>query len=156
LLCGQPDYNGGPYRGETQGWLGKHYSPVVISKQDYNSPSFRVSNLDLASGTTPALLHQRQGLLRSLDGSIDAAVRRSGLDAHRQNAFDLLTSPRVRSAFDLEAESPKMRDHYGRHSFGQAVLLARRLIEQEVGVSCVTVHWTTTATSTKYLPIWDT
>src|SRR5262249_41612457 len=92
----------------------------------------------------------------SLDGSIDAAVSKSGLDAHRHNAFQLLMSPRVRSAFDLEAESPKMRDHYGRHSFGQAVLLARRLVEQEVGVSCVTVHWTTTATSTKYLPIWDT
>lgn len=162
LLCGIPDYNGGPYRGELAGRLGKQYNPITVAKQDYAAPTFKVSDLELIDEVSPARLQGRHDLLQGLEGSLSAALAvagsKSGWDANRRNGFDLLGSRRIRSAFDLEAEPPRVRDRYGRHTFGQSVLLARRLLEQEVGVSCVTVHWGTSANpgANRYLPIWDT
>ena len=60
------------------------------------------------------------------------------LDEHQQAAFDLLTSRQVREAFDISREPDKLRDRYGRHTFGQSALLARRLVED--GVTFVTVN----------------
>jgi hypothetical protein len=158
FLGGQPDYNAGPWRGETAGWLGAVYNPLAITKQDYNAPSFRVSSLELTHGMTTTRMDERRRLLQSLDRTLEATGSSTGWNANQESAFRILASPRVRSAFDLQAESPRTRDRYGRHSFGHAVLLARRLLEKEVGVSCVTVHWTTGASFDKkrYLPIWDT
>ena len=51
----------------------------------------------------------------------------------------MILAPQTRTAFDLNAEPPRVRDRYGRHKFGQGVLLARRLVEQ--GVPLVTVYW---------------
>src|SRR5439155_24498978 len=59
-------------------------------------------------------------------------------DAHYQRAFHLLTSRQVADAFDIGAEPAALRDRYGRHTFGQSALLARRLVE--AGVSFVTVN----------------
>src|SRR4029079_8405042 len=58
--------------------------------------------------------------------------------AHYQRAFQLLTSQRVAGAFDITAEPAPIRDRYGRHTFGQSALLARRLVE--AGVTFVTVN----------------
>jgi uncharacterized protein (DUF1501 family) len=60
------------------------------------------------------------------------------LDEHQQSALDLLTSRRVRDAFDISREPDSLRDQYGRHTFGQSALLARRLVES--GVTFVTVN----------------
>ena len=60
------------------------------------------------------------------------------LDEHQQAAFDLLTSQQVRDAFDISQEKDSLRDRYGRHTFGQSCLLARRLVES--GVTFVTVN----------------
>jgi len=60
-------------------------------------------------------------------------------DQNHQQAFSLLTSPKARQAFNLTAEKPERRDRYGRHTFGQGTLLARRLVE--AGVPLVTVYW---------------
>ncbi|HAW32750.1 MAG TPA: DUF1501 domain-containing protein, partial [Planctomycetaceae bacterium] len=60
------------------------------------------------------------------------------VDEHQQKAFELLNSKGVRSAFDISAEPDALRDSYGRHTFGQSALLARRLIEH--GVTFVTVN----------------
>src|SRR5207247_6688947 len=57
----------------------------------------------------------------------------------RGRAFDLLTSPGVRSAFDVSREEPRLRDRYGRTLFGNCTLIARRLIES--GVRFVNVTW---------------
>jgi uncharacterized protein (DUF1501 family) len=54
-------------------------------------------------------------------------------------AFDLLSSPAAQRAFDINAEPARTRDRYGRHVFGQSVLLARRLVE--AGVRLVHVNW---------------
>ena len=58
-------------------------------------------------------------------------------DSFYEKAYNLITSPRAKTAFDLGREDPRMRDRYGRHSLGQGCLLARRLIES--GVRFVTV-----------------
>ena len=62
-----------------------------------------------------------------------------GMKAYRQRALDLLTAPATRRAFALEDESGNVRDRYGRHTYGQSVLLARRLVE--AGVRFVTVYY---------------
>jgi hypothetical protein len=67
----------------------------------------------------------------------------------RDRAFDLLTSPKAREAFDLGKEPPALRDRYGRDLFGSSVLLARRLVE--AGVTFVTIH-----TEAKPNGHWDT
>src|SRR5215213_2341724 len=62
----------------------------------------------------------------------------------QEKAFELMTSPEAKRAFDIAAEPEKLRAAYGRHSLGQSCLMARRLVE--AGVRCVTIdhsNWDT-------------
>ncbi len=82
-----------------------------------------------------------------------AAPRRDSTQMHDtsyERAFRLLTSPEAKEAFDLGAEADKLRDRYGRNTFGQSCLMARRLIE--AGVRYVTVNHFDTVFS---LSCWD-
>src|SRR5208337_1372263 len=74
----------------------------------------------------------------SMEG-IDRQVSGYALDEYYQKAFNLILSGRAKKAFDLNAEAPATRDKYGRHTFGQSLLLARRLIE--AGSRFVQVNW---------------
>jgi uncharacterized protein (DUF1501 family) len=81
----------------------------------------------------------RRNLRLGLDRLQAAAEQKmSELDEHQRAAFDLLTSQQVRKAFDISQEKDALRDQYGRHTFGQSALLARRLVEH--GVTFVTVN----------------
>ncbi|HZT81826.1 MAG TPA: DUF1501 domain-containing protein [Gemmataceae bacterium] len=60
------------------------------------------------------------------------------LDKFQREAYELISGPAARRAFDVNREAPKVRDRYGRHNWGQSCLLARRLVE--AGVTFVTVH----------------
>ena len=71
-------------------------------------------------------------------------------DASYERAFRLLTSPEAKKAFNLSAETDKVRDRYGRNTFGQSCLMARRLIES--GVRYVTVNHFDTVFN---LSCWD-
>jgi hypothetical protein len=119
-------------------YLGRGANPF-ITESDPNAPDFRVRNLALAKDVTFERLEDRRSLLDSLD-----AHRRAGdssaanLDPHVQRAFSLLTSKEAATAFDISLEPDKVRDRYGRHTFGQSALLARRLVE--AGVTFVTVN----------------
>src|SRR5206468_8863151 len=75
------------------------------------------------------------GLRRELDRS---GVMRA-MDRFEAQALDLLTRPEAARAFDLNREPPPVRDHYGRHRWGQQLLLARRLVEAGVGVVTTTL-----------------
>jgi uncharacterized protein (DUF1501 family) len=82
------------------------------------------------------------------------------MDRFEQQAYELVTSAEVRRAFDIGAEDAKLRDRYGRHTWGQSVLLARRLAE--AGVTFVTVqmggwdhHWDLKQGMENYLPRYD-
>ena len=69
-------------------------------------------------------------------------------------AYDLILSQRARNAFDLAQEPDEMRDRYGQHTFGQSVLLARRLIE--AGTRFVQVNWPSVANGDPLTTAWDT
>ncbi len=144
-MRGMPAYVATPHlRGGTDNhfhyaaYLGGGANPFIVNS-DPNSARFRVRNLALSGNLTFSRLESRRHLLSALD-----QYRREGdtkmvdLNEHQRAAFDLLTSQKVRQAFDINAESSKLRDTYGRHTFGQSALLARRLIER--GVRFVTVN----------------
>jgi len=126
--------------GQHAGFLGPRHDPWQI-RQDPSRPGFRVENLSLPIGFSVERLEQRNRLLERLtaDFQEQAAVALSGSESEqRQRALSLMLSGRVARAFELEREDPRNRDRYGRHLFGQSLLLARRLVE--AGVPIVQVN----------------
>lgn len=144
-VAGMPAYSATPHlRGGTDNhfhyaaYLGGAANPFIVNS-DPNSANFRVRNLSLSGDLTFSRLAHRRTLLNSLDNYRREADRRfADMNQHQQSAFDLLTSKAVREAYNINAEPAKLRDAYGRHTFGQSALLARRLIER--GVTFVTVN----------------
>jgi hypothetical protein len=112
--------------------LGARYDPLVLNSNP-NAPDFRVPNLHLAEDVTPARLAERRALLGRLDTKNSVAQWVSPDFAVNQGkAFNIVTSRAVQQAFDLTQEPARLRDRYGRHSWGQSHLLARRLVEHGV------------------------
>jgi len=142
---GMPAYAAVPHlRGGTDNffhyaaYLGPKYNPFV-TESDPNKPDFRVRNLALPPNLSLDRLEDRRevlGLIDRLKQSADTPGR--ARDASADQAFSLLTSRDVAAAFDITAEPAAVRDKYGRHTFGQSALLARRLVE--AGVTFVTVN----------------
>jgi len=130
-----PAAPGGTAPGQNGGWLGTGYDPFLITGNP-NSPKFAVAGLAPESEVPMERLQSRAELCRKLDRCGGGNGVDGGL---RQKALDLLMAPAVAKAFDLNAESPKLRDAYGRHAHGQSCLLARRLIE--AGTKFVAVNW---------------
>jgi hypothetical protein len=140
-LCYHPAAPGGHAPGQDAGWLGKRYSPLLITG-DPNNPKWRIPELSLLDSVTVERLEGRRELLDSLDSlraGMDMTGTLSEVDSFQEKAFSLLGSPAVRQAFDLEREPAAVRDRYGRNVHGQCVLLARRLVEH--GVPIVSVNW---------------
>ena len=128
--------NGYGFSGQSAGLLGAKYDPWHI-KQDPNNPAFRVDELNLPLGLTADHLDNRRGLLSEIDrqtAAIDKAAGSSSWTGLQDKAFTLLTSGRVKQAFAIDREDPRTRDRYGRHMFGQSLLLARRLIQAGVPI----------------------
>jgi len=143
-------------------WMGVEYDPFQTGG-DPNAENFQVQNLSLASGLTVDRLDDRRALLSGLD-RIPRAVDRSGLfdamDRFDQDAYQFISGPSAREAFNIASEDPRIRDLYGRHSWGQSTLLARRLVE--AGSTFVTVHyggwdhhWDLQSGMDNYLPMVD-
>lgn len=119
-------------------YLGGGVNPFVVNS-DPNDAAYGVKNLTRPADLSLERLSNRRQLVAQFDqlrAAHDGIV--TDLDAHNQAAFDLLTSAKVRDAFDVSAEPEPLRDAYGRHTFGQSALLARRLVER--GVTFVTVN----------------
>jgi hypothetical protein len=128
-----PGYFGG-------NWLGAEYDPFQTGG-DPNAKGFRVENVNLAPGLTIDRLDDRRTLMQHLDKvprTLDSVGRFATLDKFDQDAYEFVSGKQARQAFDMEREDPKIRDVYGRHSWGQSALLARRLVE--AGATFVTVH----------------
>jgi hypothetical protein len=105
------------------------------------NPVFQTPNLRLPEGLSQARLENRRSLLSIVEQQqrrLDQEASIASMDRNRTSAWSLLTSGRVRSAFDLENERPAVLDAYGRNLFGYSCLLARRLVE--IGVSMVQVN----------------
>lgn len=140
--------------------LGAQYNP--FQSGDPSVPNFRVTNLSLPQGLNIERLQDRRSLLKHFDNIerkfevADAAAR----DRFQEEALEFVTGPTARRAFDINQEDPRLRDRYGRHTWGQSTLLARRLVE--AGATFVTVHfggwdhhWDLKAGYTNYLPKVD-
>jgi hypothetical protein len=143
--AGMPPYVAVPHLlGETANFF--HYAAYLggganpfVTQSDPNAAEFRVKNLALLAGMSFRRLEDRRGMLETIDELCRReSSRMAERDAHYQRAFELLTSQRVAAAFDLGHEPAALRDHFGRHTFGQSALLARRLVE--AGVTFVTVN----------------
>jgi hypothetical protein len=133
----------GPFRtpGEFAGFLGKAYDPLFVTG-DPNAPGFDVRELALPAEVSveraarrDVMLHDLEGLSRLADRP--AAVR--GAEEHHARALSLLTSRATQQALEVQRESDRVRDRYGRTTYGQSVLLARRLVE--AGVRFITVYY---------------
>jgi uncharacterized protein (DUF1501 family) len=125
-----------PYLGPA--YLGPASGPFVVSG-DPNAPDFRVSELGLREPAEVAHIGRRVGLAARFDRlrrALDDRARSATFDAFHEQAATLLTGPEARRAFDLSREDPRLRDRYGRNTWGQRCLLARRLVE--AGVDLVT------------------
>jgi hypothetical protein len=143
-------------------WLGAAYNPFQPGG-DPNNPNYRVENFNLAAGLTLERLEDRRSLLRHFDQlrrEFDRQGTAEAMDRFTQEAFEFITSETARRAFDLSREDPRLRDQYGRHTWGQSALLARRLVE--AGATFVTVqmggwdhHWDLQAGMERYLPMLD-
>jgi uncharacterized protein (DUF1501 family) len=121
------------------GYLGQNYDPFETGG-DPNSPAFKINNLSLSAGMSVERLEDRRSLRRSLDTfrrDADARGSFDALDEFEKQAFELVTSTAVTRAFNLADENEATRDRYGRNTWGQSTLLARRMVE--AGVSFVTV-----------------
>jgi Protein of unknown function (DUF1501) len=119
-------------------YLGGYANPFIV-ESDPNDPGFRVRNLSMPKGVSLGRLEDRRRFLESMDQlrrDQDPVLR--DLDAYHQRAFDMMTGKSVTRAFDIHSEPSVLRDRYGRHTFGQSALLARRLVE--AGTPFVTVN----------------
>src|SRR6266496_1781213 len=127
--------------GQHASFLGKEHDPLLFT-QDPNGENFKLPELSLPANLSYERLEQRRELQKVIDQQswlleISAAAR--GLDAYYDKALAMLNSEGLRRAFDLSAAPEKLRDAYGRHTYGQSCLLARRLAE--AGVKFVTVYF---------------
>lgn len=123
------------------GYLGSQHSPLTTEKPRHGFP-YSVRGVSLEDGLTVAKYKSQKSLLDDLDTAfrgfeeLDDQVR--GLDRFSEQAYDIISSNRTRSAFDLSMENSSENDRFGKHEFGQTLLLAARLIE--AGVHFVTVR----------------
>lgn len=121
-------------------YLGAAYNPFEVGS-DPNARDFRVPNLTLPRDLPLQSLQNRTKLLQEFDTlrrDVDQTGTLEGLNSFKVQALEMVTGDRVRNAFDINKESPRLRDHYGRHLYGQSALLARRLVE--AGTTCVTIN----------------
>ena len=121
------------------GKFGKAADPFMVSCSDEGH--VEIPSLQLLEGLTPNRISDRNDVRARLDATL-RQLDRAGLsewDRSYQRAYGLITSPQARAAFDLTQESQPTRDNYGRTTFGQSCLLARRLVE--AGVPYIQVNW---------------
>ncbi|MDB5306832.1 MAG: hypothetical protein JWO38_1034 [Gemmataceae bacterium] len=120
--------------GQHGGFLGPKHDPWQITR-DPNLPGFKVDNLRLADGIEVNQLRDRVALLDEVNRQRRALAETAEgkrLSDQQGQAVAVLTSGKVAKAFELDAEPAAVRDRYGRHMFGQSLLLARRLVEAGV------------------------
>lgn len=142
-------------KGGAAGFLGKAYDPYRM----YQDPAEKVTleDLSLRKDIPPDRLKDRFELLKGINESmpdLEKALNASAVDEYYGKAYDLVLSGKARDAMDLAKESAKMRERYGLHTFGQSVLMSRRLIE--AGTKFVQVNWPSVANGDPEKSSWDT
>lgn len=151
----RPGYFGGHF-------LGAQYNPFE-TEADANADNFQVKNIALSNGLTVQRLDDRRALATVLDTirrDADVSGMLAAMDRFDRQAFEMVAGANARQAFDIGSEDPQVRDRYGRNSWGQSTLLARRLVE--AGSTFVTCHfggwdnhWNLKSAMESYLPRVD-
>lgn len=127
--------------GQHASFLGKSHDPFFIG-QDPNSIDFKLPELVLPSSFTSKRLENRKEMMQAIDDTsklIEKSIRAKGIQENFDRALEMLQSNRLKTAFDLSSEPESVRKKYGRTTYGQSCLLARRLVE--AGVSFVNVYF---------------
>ncbi|MEX2140083.1 MAG: DUF1501 domain-containing protein [Pirellulales bacterium] len=146
-------------KGGTAGFLGRAFDPYYLypAGDDMDMAKMdrvKIDDLRLRPEISSSRL-ERRARLRDLINEgmpeIDKAVAKYDLDEYYEKALGLILSGRARDAFDLKKETDEVRDRYGRNTFGQSCLLARRLVE--AGTRVVEVIWPKVANSDNHS--WD-
>ncbi len=146
-------------KGGTAGFLGRSFDPYTLYPEGDDMDMakmtrIKVDDLQLRPEVFPARLKRRARLRDSINEAmpeIEKAVEQYSLNEYYDRALNLIVSGRARDAFDLNVETDKLRDRYGRNTFGQSLLLARRLVE--AGTRVVEVIWPKVANSDNHS--WD-
>src|SRR5262245_57824601 len=146
-------------KGGTAGFLGKAYDPYTLypdgDDMDMNKMDrIKIDDLKLRPEVFGTRLERRAKLRDAINAQmpeIDKAVKDFNLDTYYDRALNLVISGRARDAFDLSKEKAEVRARYGRNTFGQSCLLARRLVE--AGTRVVEVVWPKVANSDNHS--WD-
>lgn len=113
------------------GVFGAEHAPFVI-ETDPVQPDFEVKDVRLADGIGARRFERRRRVLGGLearDRKLPPPGRAGAMSRYYEKAYDLITSPAAKKAFDIQAEPAKLRERYGHTSLGQCALLARRLVE---------------------------
>lgn len=127
--------------GQHASFLGKRHDPLLINA-DPNASDFKLPELSLPSNLSTDRLQNRramQQLVNEQSRLLEFSATARGIDEYYDRALTMLGSTQVRDAFDLSREPTKLRDQYGRTTYGQSCLLARRLVES--GVRFVNVYF---------------
>lgn len=146
-------------KGGTAGFLGRGYDPYLLypAGDDMDMTKMdriKVDDLQLRAEVSPERLERRAKMRETIEKglpAIDKATAKYDLDKYYGKALGLVISGRARNAFDLGKETPALRETYGKNTFGQSCLLARRLIE--AGTRFVEVNWPKVANSDNHS--WD-
>ncbi len=164
--------------GTEAAYLGVAHKPFETQADPASGGPFRVPNFSLPSGITLEQVGDRRGLLRSFDSlrrDLDNSGQMVALDRYNHQAWDILTSPKAREAFDLDSEPRHIRERYGfmpafdpgaanrcgAPNWAQRMLLARRLVEAGVRLVTVDLRWWDThvlgfdSLRRGFLPRWD-
>jgi hypothetical protein len=142
--------------GQHASFLGKSHNPLFFS-QDPNAPDFALPELQLPADVPIERLEARREMLKLIDEQsklLDDSATARGIDEAYQKAVSMLTTPKVRAAFDLTKEPAAVRDRYGRTTYGQSCLLARRLVE--AGAKFINVYFASAIGGRKMEGGWDT
>ena len=123
-----------PFRSTGSGYLSFKHGPFGLGSNP-ESPNFSVRDLNLPSGLTAERFDSRKSMRSVVDNYFSKLERNDQLDAMDSfylKAYDMISSPEARAAFELHKEPQKLREAYGLNSAGQRLLMARRLVESGV------------------------
>ncbi len=144
--------------GTGSAYLGVAYKPFETGADPANPGPFKLPNFSLAEGLTLKRLGERRELMNDLDvisAELDRRGQMEATDRFQQQAWDILSSPAAREAFDLDSEPKAIRERYGFQpafdpgasdrcgapAWSQRILLARRLVEAGVRLVTVDLRW---------------
>jgi hypothetical protein len=148
-------HDGVTYSGTHGGFLGPRYDPMEVQAAP-NANELPTHPTALPADINPVRVVARYGLLKTLESQerrLQKSRAADGLGGFQEQAFRMVTSPAAKRAFNLELESPALRDRYGRNEYGESFLLARRLVE--AGVRLVTLTWMYIFPNGRVSNVWD-